>query len=739
MKKIAFLFFLVLASGTNTYGQQSEQSFDTIQHLDEVIIKANTILGNQFVAKNRTGSAYFISSKELAAFSATDISQVLSRVPGINFYEEDGFGLRPNLSIRGTSPQRSAKITLMEDGVLIAPAPYSAPAAYYFPTIFRMEAVELLKGSSQIQYGPHTTGGALNMVSTSIPDSFQARFKTNFGSFNSSQILTAVGDQKGPFGYLLEYANYNSDGFKNLDSNDHTGFDITDVVAKTRWIANKNAKNLQSVELKYHFYDERSNETYLGLTQHDFLKNPYQRYAASQGDLMEAQQQQVMVTHTIEFNKLFEMTTTGYFNQFKRNWYKLDDVIFQGNKQSLAQVVSNPEEFSTHLELLTGAVDGAVNSLLLKANNRTYTSKGIQTKLDRHWYSSNGAFNDVEFGLRYHYDNEDRFQWEDGYQLINKDLVQNSEGVRGAQGNRISSATAFSSYLLYKWKHRGLTLTPGVRLEDITLMRTDYGSSDAQRTGSDLNERSNKVSVWIPGVGFNYTLSNQLSIFGGVHKGFSPPGSKTGEMPELSVNYELGSRFNLGSLSAELVGFVNDYENLLGSDNAASGGTGSLDQFNAGAVLVHGLEVLLNYQLITTSNFQWPMSITYTLTNALFQTDFTSSQELWGAVTIGDRVPYIPQHQWNINTGIVLPKLELNFNARYQGSFPTLAGIGPESKPLASYFIINAAARYKLSDQIDFKMNAINLLNEVYAASRVPAGFRAGHPFGLYAGISFQL
>ena len=131
-------------------------------------IETITILGNRKGPSELPGSAHVVHKKTLEKFKHSDPHQVLKDIPGVYIQEEDGFGLRPNIGLRGAHPHRSRKVTLLEDGLLIGPAPYSAPAAYFFPNMLRMEAVEVYKGPAAVRYGPNSLGGAINMRTHSI-------------------------------------------------------------------------------------------------------------------------------------------------------------------------------------------------------------------------------------------------------------------------------------------------------------------------------------------------------------------------------------------------------------------------------------------------------------------------------------------------------------------------------------------------------------------------------------------
>ena len=147
----------------------------------DTIIDNITIIGD----KELPGSADTVSSEDLEKFETMDVHKALAMVPGINIRPEEGYGLRPNISIRGTYPDRSGKVTLMEDGILIAPAPYAASSAYYFPTFSRINSVEVVKGPAAITTGPYTVGGAINMISTPIPDEQSGMVNLETGSMET--------------------------------------------------------------------------------------------------------------------------------------------------------------------------------------------------------------------------------------------------------------------------------------------------------------------------------------------------------------------------------------------------------------------------------------------------------------------------------------------------------------------------------------------------------------------------
>lgn len=736
------LFIILFSLGySGIYSQEQQVKKDSVYQLQEIVVSSQQILGSKFKARNRTGSAYYISPEEIRRLGYTDINRMLKAVPGVNMYEEDGFGLRPNISLRGTKAERSERISIMEDGVLVAPAPYSAPAAYYFPNVARMEAIEVLKGSSQVQYGPFTTGGAINLVSTPIPNSFSGKANISYGSKNTFKSHTSVGSSWKHFGYMVEYLRYQSDGFKKYEDHAAKGFKRNDIIAKIR-VKTDHVKGVNhALELKFGYADENSDETYVGLSADDFKKTPFLRYAGSQMDKLKTDHRQWVATYLLTFSNKLKITTNAYYNYFHRNWYKLNDVragITSKEKRSIADVLVDPETNIRYFDILTGKTDREGEALLVRANNRTYRSRGIQTRAE-YRFNLNEFFFDLEFGLRYHADEEDRFQWDDSYSMKNKKMVLFMEGIHGTNANRVTSANALAGYLLAKLRYDAWTVTAGLRYEDVDLLKKDYTKEDLARSGKVRIETPNHARVLIPGVGLHYQLMPAASVFFGIHKGFAPPSAELYQKPESSVNMELGTRVAIGNFRAELIGFYNNYSNMLGSDLAASGGAGTLEQFNVGEARVKGAEFLVQYQpLPKNCNVRLPLQVSYTYTDTEIRNSFESHS--WGNVVRGDEIPYIFKHALNMQLGIECKWFYANIGARYNSDMRTSPGQGTiaEREKVPANLIFDASLNVFVNKYLTVRLNAINLTNRVYLTSRHPAGLRAGHPFGIYAGANVQ-
>ena len=705
-----------------------------VQEIDTV-----TIIGTKSDISDIPGSAHIVDAEELGNFAQADILRVLRTVPGVYIQEEEGFGLRPNIGIRGSGLDRSARIALLEDGVLIAPAPYASPSAYYFPTQRRMSAVEVLKGPSSITVGPRTTGGALNLVSTPVPDDgLSANADVRLGDHTTVDAHLNAGYGGERVSWLVETVQAESDGFKTIQgpAGGDTGFDIEDYVGKFEVRSDPSSDVFQALRLKVGFTDQDSDETYLGLTDADFAATPYDRYAATALDNFQSEHEQVQATYVIDSGLAWRGEVTAYRNDFQRNWYKLQSVA----GQSLGNVLDRPEDFATELGYLQGTTSPD-DALQIRANNREYYSQGVQGKLE--WDLGVGdADIALDIGFRIHEDEEDRFQKQDGYRMEDGRLVLTTAAAAGSQTNRVSTAEVNALFVATDIRIGRWIFTPGLRYEDIELTRFDYSTSDPGRADGPTRVRENSVSTFIPGAGVLYKLSDEWRLLGGIHRGFNPPGPGSSADEETSTNFEAGVRYDSSTVSVEAIAFYNDYDNLVGTVTESTGGGGEIgDQFDGGQVRVAGLELTAAVRP-RLGNIDVPLSIRYTYTpEAEFREGFESGFDPWGDVVPGDELPYIPENQFRAEAGFVAERWRLNLAANYVGRMRTLAGQGDflPRETIDDYTVWDVMGAWSFTEALSAYVKVDNLFDETYASARRPAGLRPGLPRTGYIGLTWRL
>ncbi len=731
---------VVLAS-TNVVMANSVVTNEQATELVDKQIEVLSIFGQHNPLETATGSAVVLDQLQLEAFEFDDIHRVLQSVPGVYIREEDGYGLRPNIGLRGATTERSSKIALMEDGVLIAPAPYAAPAAYYFPLVSRMSRVEVFKGPSAIKYGPNTIGGAINMVSRPITDNSpeegaEALVDLAYGQDNYlkahgvySQNFTAKG--YGQFGVLVEALTLNADGFKKLDNGENTGFAKNEFLVKLDY-SPVNSQHNEFWQFKFAYADEVSHETYLGLTDADFALNATRRYLGSQNDKMDWEHYQFQLGYYIELSPEVSVFTQAYRQDFDRDWDRLNS--FNTNR-SMQTILTSPNTGvnASFMQVLKGERDSLTveEDLLFTLNDRSYYSQGIESKLtwDTLWGDTDI---NLDAGLRFHQDNVERHHRVNYYAMQSQELVLTGQAPAVTTQNQ-GKATAVAGYTNVSATTGNLTASAGVRLEYIKGELSDYLAN---------NRLTNSDTVILPGFGLFYQLSDAMGLLFGVNKGYVPtsPGQDTSVDPEESWNYELGWRFNENNSQAELVAFFNDYSNLKGHCSFSNGCQQTLDEeFNGGAINIYGVEVSAQEKFTLSSTINMPVKFAYTYTRSEFQNAFQSDLSLWGKIAVGDELPYLPEHQASLTLGLEGENWQANIIIKYIDNMREAAGTNTE---LSGYMTdellqLDFSSAYQFSKQLKIYGKVDNLTDETVIVSRRPFGARPGKPRQVIVGVKY--
>lgn len=703
---------------TDTPQQRNGDEARAAREALQTMLDRVTIIGTREDARRLAGTSAVIDPQQMQVEAEPDINQLLKTVPGVYIREEDGEGLRPNIGIRAAAGGRSSKITLLEDGVLIAPAPYSNPAAYYFPQAFQMHAVEVLKGAPLLRYGPQTTGGVVNLVTTPIPTETSGRILTSLGENSEHNTHAWVGGREGDFGWLVDTVYRSSDGFKDIDrSNRDTGFDIQSYILKFGWTGER-----QSLLAKAQYSEETSNETYAGLTDVDFERDPNRRYGISDIDQMNNDHQGFSLDWNLDLSNQVTLSALAYYNEFARDWFK-------GSFGSLINAANDGDQQA--LAVLRGELDAT--GLDYKHNNREYESYGLELGID-----ANFGDHRLQVGARDHSDRMDRFQPVEVYDQVNGSLVFQDVVAPTGSNNRLEGADALAFWALDQWQvSPDVRLDLALRYEDVETFRRQFATPE--RT-DDPSRRSSSSSEWLPGASMTWDFTDRYQLLAGVHRGFAPlgGGATENDEPETSVNYELGIRHFNGDLFVELVGFLSDFENQAEvcsnaspCSNGATSGT-----FVTGEAVVKGVEFQFGHEW-RAGSLTVPLSFNYTYSDA----EISEDNPVTG-VFDGDRLADIPENIFSLRLGFEHSSgWDNHFIAKYMDETCVQVGCNRADDAFdrtESLFVVDWISRYAITDEVTAFVKVDNLLDEQVIISRLPDGARPNKPRTGMVGVDYR-
>jgi Fe(3+) dicitrate transport protein len=706
---------VVVVWGALSYGLSTGWAADVERVLEEEVV----VIGTRERLQSLPGSGEVIDREELNAARVFTVNEAVRRVPGVYARDEEGFGLRPNLGVRGLNPTRSSKILLLEDGLPLTFAPYGDNASYYHPPVERFARIEVLKGSGQIAFGPQTIGGVINYVTPRVPDAFGGRLILRGGERAFREGHLEVGDRLASgAGWLANATWKRSDGVR-----ENMRFEVADLNLKLE----QPLGDEQSLVLRASGYDEDSQAPYSGLTLAEYLANP--RANPFVNDDFDAYRWSVSATHAWRVADDRALQTSVYYTYFDRDWWRQSS-----NSGQRPNDASDP------------ACGGLANLSTTCGNEgrlRQYYTAGIEPRFAAA-LGAIGADSRIEAGARFHVEKQSRVQANGDTPAARAPGVGPNAGIR--EDNR-RDVQALSGFVQARLDFGRLDVLPGVRIERIEYERLNR--LDGARGRSDLTEI-------VPGLGATFSLDPRWTLFAGAHRGFAPPrvedviaagGGSVDLDAELSWNYEIGLRAApYAGLRIDATAFRMDFENQIVPASVAGGIGATLT--SAGETLHQGAELAVAFDTQpsfgTAANWYARAALTWLADAEFRSTRFSSVPGFANVRVTGNRLPYAPENLASVTLGVELPRgLRLQVDAYHSSGMYTddleTVAVTPNGQRgrLAGYTVLNATAEFALPAGFSAFLSLKNLDDELYVID-MSRGLIPGPPRLLQAGIEYR-
>ncbi|MFO0684528.1 MAG: TonB-dependent receptor [Sandaracinus sp.] len=683
------------------------------------------------------------------------VVDVVRRAPGVTVRDEEGIGLRPNIGFRGLYSDRSRNVLVMEDGVPIAMMPYDYPELYVAPAVERYRSVELVHGAAMLLYGPRTIGAVLNFVTLAPPAELTLIGDARIGTDGYGYGFASAGDTIGDLGVLVTAMYQHFDGPRHLDLN------RLDTMARFAI----DLHDAGELRLKLQFYDEDSTSTNVGLTQIQFDNGVLDNFA--QHDRFPIRRGAAQITHQVELSADTTLSTTAYFSLTTRDWWRQDFNRGFVRGAPVERIVNGAGVTVAPYDdpsMPTAPSDGsAVYFLRTNVGRlREYLVTGLEPRVTGH-YDVGWMRGEITGGLRVHYERG-----------RDTDLLGASPDARSGTtlNAQVRDVFAVAGYLrpTFEFFDHHLEIAPGLRVETMITSATQTVQLQPGGVGPDgsyvpqsglvlttpaLSAGSSVAPL--PGVSGVVRLTNddELSVFGGVHRGYVPPGVRdsilgTGRdvqlAAEYSWNYEIGARGTVGSwLDYETSAFAIDYETaVLMPTEASTTAQGGLS--TAGRQNMYGVEARLELDPIAAAGLDWhlPLTVSYTYASAHFGSGYV--RDAAGRTLSGNVIPYVPEHTVSARIDFAHPiGIEAQASIDYMSSQFADASNTVESTldgvtgVIPARAVVNGRLAYTYADWgLTFYVDVRNLLDTHYVSSRAPAGINPGMTRQIFGGIRIQ-